>query len=70
MTGASKCASQPSGESARVKITNFQRGDFFGGGWSHSVCNTVYYKTMWFSTTKTQFVSVSYSEADTNNNYP
>ncbi len=26
-----------------------------GGGWSHSVCNTVYYKTMCFFTTKTQF---------------
>ncbi len=52
MTGVSQSASQSSGESARIQINKFP---LFLGGWSHSVCNTVYYKTMCFFTTKTQF---------------
>ncbi len=45
MTGTSQRVSQPSGERARVQINNFPLFfPFFCLGWSHSVCNTVYYK--------------------------
>ncbi len=43
MKGTSQRASQPSRKHATFQINNY------------SVCNTVYYKTMWFFKTKTQF---------------
>ncbi len=61
----------PSRGSPRIEINNLPRiFNYFFFGWSHSVCETVCYKTVMFFTTKTLFLSVICSITDTNNNSP